>query len=166
MSIDQFNLALESWSFQKKTGSGQIYERRNAKEIVIDVLNGPVDATTATNSNNAIAGSKQQVIAADKQFEYIKSNGNLVSTKKKHFFKSSTFWAFAVAAVISDAIPAATASANLDLSTLFLPLYIWGSSWMIVNCLPLNELIRTLNVVLLNKLTDRFIFPINTQNLY
>ena len=91
---------IPSISFSYFNPKTKRYERRNAKEIVIDVLNGPVDATTATNSNNATAGNKQQVIAADKQFEYIKSNGNLVSTKKKHFFKSSTFWALVMGSLM------------------------------------------------------------------
>ncbi len=70
------------------------YERGTSDEIVVEVLNGPVDATAATNNNTVNAGNKQQVIAADKQFQYIKSEGNLVSTKKTPFFQSSKFWAF------------------------------------------------------------------------
>lgn len=70
------------------------YERRTSNEIVVEVQNGPVDATASDNTNTGIAtGNKQQIVAADKQFEYIKSNGDLVSTKKKSFFKSSRFWA-------------------------------------------------------------------------
>ena len=70
------------------------YERGTSNEIVVEVLNGPVDATAATNNNTVNAGNKQQVIAADKQFQYIKSEGNLASTKKTPFFKSTKFWAF------------------------------------------------------------------------
>lgn len=70
------------------------YERGTSDEIVVEVLNGPVDATTTTNSNSVNTGNKQQVIAAGKQFQYIKSEGNLVSTKKTPFFKSTKFWAF------------------------------------------------------------------------
>ncbi len=69
------------------------YERRTSNEIVVEVQNGPVDASASINTNTGIAtGNKQQVIAADKQFEYIKSDGNLVSTKKEHFFRSINFW--------------------------------------------------------------------------
>lgn len=74
--------------FNPKTGS---YQTSTSKEIVVDVLNGPVDQTAAvpTPSNT---GGKQQVVAANQQFEYIKTTANLESTKKKPFFKSITFW--------------------------------------------------------------------------
>ncbi|MFT5893020.1 MAG: hypothetical protein ACI9Y7_003139, partial [Dokdonia sp.] len=69
------------------------YERKTSDEIVIEVMNGPVDSnlenTTVTSDNT----NKQQVIAADKQFAYIKSTPNLQSVSKKQFFKSGLFWA-------------------------------------------------------------------------
>ncbi len=69
------------------------YEQRTSTEIVVEVKNGPVDNTAANNDNIANAtGNKQQIIAAERQFEYIKSQGNLVSTKKRYFFKSAKFW--------------------------------------------------------------------------
>ena len=69
------------------------YERKTSDEIVIEVNNGPVDSepektTTTTNGIN-----KQQVVAADKQFAYIKTTSNLQSIDKKKFFKSELFWA-------------------------------------------------------------------------
>ncbi|MFC4636402.1 BatD family protein [Dokdonia ponticola] len=69
------------------------YERKTSDEIVIEVNNGPVDSepektTTTTNGIN-----KQQVVAADKQFAYIKTTSNLQSIAKKKFFKSELFWA-------------------------------------------------------------------------
>ena len=69
------------------------YERKTSDEIVIEVMNGPVDATANTNTSTAASGTnKQQVIAADKQFAYIKSTPNLQSITKKQFFKSGLFW--------------------------------------------------------------------------
>ena len=68
------------------------YETSTSDEIVVEVMSGPVDER-ATASNPGITGpGKQQVIAADKQFEFVKSDGNLVSTKKTAFFKSTKFW--------------------------------------------------------------------------
>lgn len=69
------------------------YERKTSNEIVIEVNNGPVDVeaekeTTTTNGIN-----KQQVVAADKQFAYIKTTSNLQAISKKKFFKSELFWA-------------------------------------------------------------------------
>lgn len=69
------------------------YERKTSDEIVIEVMNGPVDATANTSTSVAASGTnKQQVIAADKQFAYIKSTPNLQSITKKQFFKSGLFW--------------------------------------------------------------------------
>lgn len=68
------------------------YERRTSNELVVEVLNGPVDASAQSATAAATGIGKQQVIAADKQFEFIKSEGNLVSTKKTPFFQSTTFW--------------------------------------------------------------------------
>ncbi|WP_299761424.1 BatD family protein [uncultured Dokdonia sp.] len=69
------------------------YERKTSDEIVIEVMNGPVDATANINTSTAASGTnKQQVIAADKQFAYIKSTPNLQSITKKQFFKSGLFW--------------------------------------------------------------------------
>jgi hypothetical protein len=68
------------------------YETSTSDEILVEVMSGPVNET-ATATNGGITGpGRQQVIAADKQFEFIKSDGNLVSTKKKAFFKSTKFW--------------------------------------------------------------------------
>jgi hypothetical protein len=69
------------------------YERKTSDEIVIEVMNGPVDsnaekATVTTDNTN-----KQEVVAADNQFAYIKSTPNLQSVSKKKFFKSGLFWA-------------------------------------------------------------------------
>lgn len=85
---------IPSISFSYFNPKTERYERGTSDEIVVEVLNGPVDATAATNNNSVSAGNKQQVIAADKQFQYIKSEGNLVSTKKTPFFKSTKFWIF------------------------------------------------------------------------
>jgi len=68
------------------------YERKTSNEIVIEVLNGPVDTNTANPSETGTI-NKQQVIAADNQFAYIKSTANLQSITKSKFFKSGLFWA-------------------------------------------------------------------------
>lgn len=76
--------------FNPKTGK---YERSTSNEIVVEVMNGPVDQTAAVTSPTTTSG-KQEVVAADKQFEYIKTSANLESTKKTPFFKSTKFWVF------------------------------------------------------------------------
>ena len=69
------------------------YERKTSDEIVIEVMNGPVDASSENTTVTPNNTNKQQVIAADKQFAYIKSTPNLQSVSKKLFFKSGLFWA-------------------------------------------------------------------------
>lgn len=69
------------------------YERRTSNEIVVEVMNGPTDEAASSATPTGVAG-KQQVIAADKQFEYIKTTAHLTSTKKSPFFKSTKFWLF------------------------------------------------------------------------
>lgn len=77
--------------FNPKT---QRYERKTSDEIVVEVMTGPTDINaTATTPDNTATG-KQQVVAASNQFEYIKTQANLVSTKKKRFFNSTKFWIF------------------------------------------------------------------------
>lgn len=70
------------------------YERKTSDEIVIEVMNGPVDSNAGNTSTASTTGgaNKQQVVAADKQFAYIKSTPNLQSITKKQFFKSGLFW--------------------------------------------------------------------------
>jgi len=70
------------------------YETSTSEEILVEVMSGPVNETGT--ASNVPAPGKQQVIAADKQFEFVKSEGNLVSTKKTAFFKSTKFWLFLI----------------------------------------------------------------------
>lgn len=79
-------------SFSYFNPNTERYERKTSDEIVVEVNNGPVDSevektTTTTNGIN-----KQQVVAADKQFAYIKTSPNLQSITKTRFFKSDLFW--------------------------------------------------------------------------
>ncbi len=69
------------------------YERKTSDEIVIEVMNGPVDLNAEKTTTTTDNTNKQQVIAADNQFAYIKSTPNLQSVSKKQFFKSGLFWA-------------------------------------------------------------------------
>ncbi|WP_299674985.1 BatD family protein [uncultured Dokdonia sp.] len=68
------------------------YERKTSDEIVIEVMNGPVDSTPDNTTVTTNGNNKQQVIAADKQFAYIRSTTSLQPIIKKQFFKSGLFW--------------------------------------------------------------------------
>ncbi len=65
------------------------YERLTSDQIVIDVVNGPLEAeaTPTTPSTDKIA-----VVANDKQFQFIKTQTTLQPKTKSLFFKSTTFW--------------------------------------------------------------------------
>lgn len=83
---------IPSISFSYFNPKTERYERKTSNEIVIEVLNGPVD-TNASSTTTPNTTNRQQVVAADKQFAYIKSTANLQSITKKQFFKSGLFWA-------------------------------------------------------------------------
>ncbi|NND10875.1 MAG: protein BatD [Flavobacteriaceae bacterium] len=68
------------------------YKRISSEEIVIDVLNGPVN--NATSDNNLITGNvKQRVVLSNEQFAFVKSNPNLTAINSPVFFKTTVFWA-------------------------------------------------------------------------
>lgn len=74
--------------FNPKTES---YVNLASQEIIVDVLNGPINAETTSNDNNA-QGSKQTIDPKKDQFKSIKLDANLEPIAKEHFFKSNLFW--------------------------------------------------------------------------
>jgi len=70
--------------FDPKT---ETYKTLSSEEIIIDVENGPVTAST----NNETSG-KQQILADKEQFKYIKLNTDLKPIASESFFKSTLFW--------------------------------------------------------------------------
>ncbi|MGB1309334.1 MAG: BatD family protein, partial [Oceanihabitans sp.] len=87
----------------------ETYKTITSKEIVIDVLEGPTNSTSNDNLTTA-TGNKQRVVFNNDQFAFIKTNTNLVSTTKKHFFKTTKFWAALLAPIL--AIPLAIVFRN------------------------------------------------------
>ncbi|GAB1857847.1 BatD family protein [Flavobacteriaceae bacterium MHTCC 0001] len=87
--------------FDLKTES---YKRLSSDEIIINVLDGPVNSTsqTSSTSNNV---SKQPVLSNNNQFAFIKTDTQFSSTKTKYFFKSKLFWSLLLGPFI--AIPIA-----------------------------------------------------------
>ncbi|MEM7186123.1 MAG: BatD family protein [Bacteroidota bacterium] len=74
--------------FNPKT---ETYSTISSEEIIIDVINGPVNAETASAETTTNAG-KQQVVSTADQFKFIKLNSNLVPMDQAIFFKSNLFW--------------------------------------------------------------------------
>ncbi len=68
------------------------YKRLSSDEIVIDVLDGPLN-NNDSNSNVTTANTgKQRVVLNNDQFAFIKTKTNFTSTKPTYFFKTSLFW--------------------------------------------------------------------------
>lgn len=82
--------------FNPNTGK---YERQTSDDIVITVENGPTD-TAGNITQGGDLPQQQTVVAADAQFEYIKSNANLQAKTKERFFKSTPFWALTFAPLL------------------------------------------------------------------
>lgn len=73
--------------FDLKTES---YKRLSSDEIVINVLDGPVNTSEASSNTNNV--TKQPISTTTNQFAFIKTNTEFTSVKKEYFFKSKVFW--------------------------------------------------------------------------
>ncbi|MGC6429783.1 MAG: BatD family protein [Jejuia sp.] len=80
------------------------YKRLSSDEIVINVLDGPVNSANEGNTNTVNSSVKQPVLSSN-QFAFIKTKTNFVSTKEEYFFKSKLFWSLLLGPFI--AIPLA-----------------------------------------------------------
>ena len=76
--------------FNPKTNS---YERLTSDDIVVTVNNGPLENSAATDSS---VPSGEEAVAAQNQFQYIKTKANLTPVLKEQFFKSNTFWTLVI----------------------------------------------------------------------
>lgn len=80
--------------FDPKT---ETYKTLSSQEIIINVENGPITASTNTPSNNS---QKQVVVADNNKFKYIKLKANLEPKEQKDFFKSTVFWTMLGAPIV------------------------------------------------------------------
>ncbi|WP_046743309.1 BatD family protein [Kordia zhangzhouensis] len=69
------------------------YKTLTSNEIVIDVIEGPVNTTTVDNSDNQSTTQKQIVTSSGSQFKFLKTTANLEAIEAKDFFKSNVFYA-------------------------------------------------------------------------
>ncbi|MEQ3655589.1 MAG: BatD family protein [Dokdonia sp.] len=67
------------------------YQRLTSDQIVIDVVNGPLEAEAEVTPTTPNTG-KTTVVANDKQFQFIKTQTTLQPKTKTLFFKSTIFW--------------------------------------------------------------------------
>jgi len=83
---------IPSISFSYFDPESGTYKRVSSEEIVIDVLDGPVNNATADNNLSSVNG-KQRVVLSNEQFAFVKANPNLTMIESPSFFKSNVFWA-------------------------------------------------------------------------
>ncbi|MBP0905626.1 BatD family protein [Mariniflexile gromovii] len=69
----------------------ETYKRLSSDEIVLDVLDGPINNANA-NSAAVANNGKQPVVLNKDQFAYIKTSTNFESVHSTTFFKTTTFW--------------------------------------------------------------------------
>lgn len=70
----------------------ETYKRLSSKEIIIDVLEGPLNNVNETGEETSAGNAKQRVVLNNDQFAFIKTKTDLVSVKQNHFFKTPIFW--------------------------------------------------------------------------
>jgi len=68
------------------------YKNLMSNELVINVLEGPTNNSIPNDNLISNGTGKQRVVLNGNQFAFIKTESNLVPTKKKHFFKTKGFW--------------------------------------------------------------------------
>ncbi|MEO6348605.1 MAG: BatD family protein [Aquaticitalea sp.] len=68
------------------------YKTISSGDIVINVLEGPTNTSTADNNFATSNNGKQPVVMNDNQFAFVKTDSNLKSIKQEYFFKSTGFW--------------------------------------------------------------------------
>lgn len=75
--------------FDPKTES---YKTVSSGEIVINVLEGPVNTSNSDNNFASVNNSKQNVVVNGDQFAFVKTDANLKPVNSSYFFKSTAFW--------------------------------------------------------------------------
>ena len=66
----------------------ETYKQLSSNEIIIDVLEGPVNSANPSTTTNV----KQPVVVNNNQFAYIKTDTEFVSKNTSPFFKTNLFW--------------------------------------------------------------------------
>ncbi|MEM6719793.1 MAG: BatD family protein [Bacteroidota bacterium] len=84
---------IPSVSFSYFDPSDKKYKTLRSDEIIIDVIEGPVNTATAENTTgNQNTTQKQLVTTNGSQFRFLKTNADLVAVETEDFFKSNLFY--------------------------------------------------------------------------
>ncbi|PTX60639.1 oxygen tolerance protein BatD [Kordia periserrulae] len=84
---------IPSVSFSYFDPSDEKYKTLRSDEIIIDVVEGPVNTATAENTDNQNSTQKQLVTTNGSQFRFLKTDANLSPIQTEDFFKSNLFYA-------------------------------------------------------------------------
>jgi hypothetical protein len=87
---------IPSVSFSYFDPKDKKYKTLSSDEIVIDVVEGPVNNATADNTDNQNSTQKQLVTTTGSQFRFLKTNANLIPMQTTDFFKSNLFYALLI----------------------------------------------------------------------
>jgi hypothetical protein len=68
------------------------YKTLTSEEIVINVIEGPVNTTASTNTDNQTNTQKQVITTNGSQFRFLKTDANLTAIETENFFKSNLFY--------------------------------------------------------------------------
>lgn len=82
---------LPSISFSYFDLKTETYKRLSSDEIIINVLEGPVN-TTSEASNTTNNTVKQRIETTSNQFAFIKTKTDFKPIQKEYFFKTKLFW--------------------------------------------------------------------------
>ncbi|WP_298901396.1 BatD family protein [uncultured Psychroserpens sp.] len=83
---------IPSMSFSYFDLKTETYKTVTSGEIIIDVIEGPVNNTSGDNNITDINANKKDVTANSAQFAFVKTNANLRPISNENFFKSKGFW--------------------------------------------------------------------------
>ncbi len=83
---------IPSVSFSYFDPSDEKYKTLRSGEIIIDVVEGPVNSATTATANDQNSTQKQLVTTNGSQFRFLKTEANLVSVETPDFFKSNLFY--------------------------------------------------------------------------
>ncbi len=92
--VPQFkgNYPIRPVSFSYFDPKDETYKSLSSREIIVNVINGPVTDNTEVAETEGSNGKKSVVLSKD-QFKHIKLNADLTSIEQPPFFKSNLFWA-------------------------------------------------------------------------
>lgn len=83
---------IPSISFSYFDPKAETYKTVSSGEIVINVLEGPLNTTNSDNNIVSTNNGKQSVVLSGDQFAFVKTDANLEPIDSSHFFNSTAFW--------------------------------------------------------------------------